>query len=503
MTAVQTFTQQNLQSVLSFDGKDDYIDLGKKPELKIQKNLTLSAWINASKNDKEWIGIISKVFDTNSTESGYGILLDGKSGVYFALKVPSKGIQYLSSGANTLILNQWHHVACTYDGQTMKIYIDGIEKVSQNLPDSSIDYNPDHNLYIGTYKDNNEFYPYQGKMAEVRIWNKARSEAEIQQDMDHRLTGKEEGLMAYYPLSGDALDKSLYSNNGTIHGATWTQENLGFIEEQKANIEIAEIVYHGHVKRTQSDEYIEIHNSGNATADLSNWKVTSIGKNQLFAFPEGTSLAAGQMIRVYTNEVRQESGGFSFGSKTAIWNDKGDMAKLLDAEGKEVSSFSYGDQVKSENSIDSVKAELGISDLKVNISESDIKQLMTPQVKVSFLEAFRSVMKSFMEDGNLSESPLYILQELPDEYDLSDNPNDQEMNSKIKELLNDCGIELMTDAEDPADEWAGKVMCDETGEMYGTNSYWIFKLSPSQFTDINYAVVDKAGVEPTINWGFS
>ncbi|WP_157951102.1 hypothetical protein, partial [Cyanothece sp. BG0011] len=89
------------------------------------------------------------------------------------------------------------------------------------------------------------------------------------------------------------------------------------------------------------------------------------------------------------------------------------------------------------------------------------------------------------------------------EYGLSDNPNAQEMNAKMKELLNDCGIKLLTDAEDPADEWAGKVMCDETGESYGTNSYWIFKLSPSQFTDINYAVVDKAGVKPTINWGFN
>jgi hypothetical protein len=108
-----------------------------------------------------------------------------------------------------------------------------------------------------------------------------------------------------------------------------------------ANVEIADIVYHGQVKRTQSDEYIEIRNSGNAAADLSNWKVTSVGKDQMFVFPEGTSLAAGQMIRVYTNEVHPESGGFSFGSKTAIWNDKGDTGKLLDAQGNEMSSFSY------------------------------------------------------------------------------------------------------------------------------------------------------------------
>ncbi|MDJ0659395.1 MAG: lamin tail domain-containing protein [Crocosphaera sp.] len=111
--------------------------------------------------------------------------------------------------------------------------------------------------------------------------------------------------------------------------------------EKKANIEIVDIFYKGNVKWTQSDEYIEIRNSSNETVDLSNWKVTSSGKYQIFTFPEKTTLAAGESIRVYTNEVHQESGGFSFGSKTAIWNDKGDTGKLLNAEGQEMSSFSY------------------------------------------------------------------------------------------------------------------------------------------------------------------
>ncbi|MEA5510228.1 LamG-like jellyroll fold domain-containing protein [Crocosphaera sp. UHCC 0190] len=340
MTAVQILTQQNLQSVLSFDGKDDYIDLAKKSVFNVSKNLTLSAWINVNSN-REWAAIISKIFDTGSTESGYGILLDGKSGVYFGLKVPSKGIQYLSSGANTVKLNQWHHIACTYDGQTIKIYIDGVEKASQNLPDSKIDYEPENNLYIGMYKDDNEAYHYTGKIAEVCVWDKVCTLEEIKQNMNHRLTGKEAGLIGYWPLNGNASDQTANNNSGAINGANWTQENLEFLQPLKANVEIAEIVYKGHVKRTQSDEYIEIRNSGNGAADLSNWKVTSSGKEQIFAFPEGTSLAAGQIIRVYTNEVHQESGGFSFGSKTAIWNDKGDMGKVLDSEGNEVSSFSY------------------------------------------------------------------------------------------------------------------------------------------------------------------
>ncbi|MEL4895886.1 LamG-like jellyroll fold domain-containing protein [Crocosphaera sp. Alani8] len=398
--------------------------------------------------------------------------------------------------------DEWHHLAFTWENKSQEIitYIDGEKQANTKKFTGPIGI-PTQPLNIG--RNARHDYYFMGQITEVRIWDKARSQEEIKQDMNHRLIGKEESLIAYFPLSGDALDHSSNSNNGTIHGATWTQDNVDFCEALKANVEIAEIVYHGHVKRTQSDEYIEITNSGNTAADLSNWKVISNGKNQIFAFPEGTSLAVGKMIRVYTNEIHQESGGFSFGSKTAIWNDKGDMGKLLDSEGKEVSTFSYGNQPKNDNSVDSIKAKLGVSGLTVNITETDIKQLMTPQTKVNFLDAFSAAMKSFIEDGSLSESPLYILQELPEEYGLSDSPNEQEINTKVKELLNACGVELITDAEDPADEWAGKVMCDETGESYGTNSYWIFKLSPSQFTDLNYAVVDKVGVQPTINWGFS
>lgn len=90
------------------------------------------------------------------------------------------------------------------------------------------------------------------------------------------------------------------------------------------------MVYKGVVKRTQADEYLEIINSGKSPANISGWKVTCAGSvKQLFTFPKGTILEAGNSFRIYTNEVRPETGGFSFGSKSTIWNDAGDEAKLL------------------------------------------------------------------------------------------------------------------------------------------------------------------------------
>jgi hypothetical protein len=69
--------------------------------------------------------------------------------------------------------------------------------------------------------------------------------------------------------------------------------------------------------------------------------VVSSGRNKEFIFPEGTTLASSQTFRVYTDQINQQSGGFSFEHKSALWNDQGGTGKLFDAQGNEVSSYSY------------------------------------------------------------------------------------------------------------------------------------------------------------------
>ncbi|WP_424187226.1 choice-of-anchor K domain-containing protein [Actinokineospora sp. G85] len=100
----------------------------------------------------------------------------------------------------------------------------------------------------------------------------------------------------------------------------------------------------GEVKGSQADEYVEIVNRGTAPADISGWKLGADDRGQDFVFPAGTVLAPGQRIRVYTNESHPEWGGFNYGIKRPIWNDKGDSAVLSDTAGAAVSTFGYGDK---------------------------------------------------------------------------------------------------------------------------------------------------------------
>jgi len=109
-----------------------------------------------------------------------------------------------------------------------------------------------------------------------------------------------------------------------------------------SNVQITHIFFAGLVPDTESDEYVEIINSGTNPQDLAGW-VLKDGKDGYpsFTFPTYL-LRPGEKIRVYTNEIHPEYGGFSFNWKTGIWNNEvPDTAVLYDAQGQVVSRKSY------------------------------------------------------------------------------------------------------------------------------------------------------------------
>jgi hypothetical protein len=95
------------------------------------------------------------------------------------------------------------------------------------------------------------------------------------------------------------------------------------------------------VPRAESDEYVEVVNLGGASQDLLGWKLKDSEGTPVFQFPRW-ELGPGDVIRVYTNEMQPEWGGFSFGSGRAVWNNTSpDTAELYNGKGELVSSRSY------------------------------------------------------------------------------------------------------------------------------------------------------------------
>ena len=85
-----------------------------------------------------------------------------------------------------------------------------------------------------------------------------------------------------------------------------------------------------------------IENVGGSAVDITGWTLQDVADGgPSFVFP-GFVLEPGGSIRVYTDEVHPESGGFSFGRGGAIWNNpEPDEAGLFDAAGVEVSRRGY------------------------------------------------------------------------------------------------------------------------------------------------------------------
>jgi Concanavalin A-like lectin/glucanases superfamily/Secretion system C-terminal sorting domain len=117
-------------------------------------------------------------------------------------------------------VNQWIHWVVTINGSTTKMYVNGT--LVANVPGSftSNTYVAGRDLAIGVmvnsvgvapYTDVNGSY-FQGKLDDIRIYDNAMSDAQVQQLYNTELTG----LAAYFPFNGNVNDESGNGNNGTL-----------------------------------------------------------------------------------------------------------------------------------------------------------------------------------------------------------------------------------------------------------------------------------------------
>jgi parallel beta-helix repeat protein len=172
---------------LSFDGIDDWIDCGNDTSLNPSTAITLAAWF---KPTVSWYGagndpIIDKPF-TSQTGPTYQYHL-GVCGDQYPTIRPlavsfdiSANETYCWTGtpANVVYFNQWSFIVATYDGTTMKIYVDDVLKSIKNVSGALSDY--DKHLCMAKYITNEEipiFLP--GVIDEVRIYNRALTLDEI------------------------------------------------------------------------------------------------------------------------------------------------------------------------------------------------------------------------------------------------------------------------------------------------------------------------------------
>ena len=160
----------------SFDGNSDYVVVPNSASLEITSGITLEAWVNLDNNSFSNIaGVLSKGgFDL---DRGYELLVQGMY-VQFALRINQD--LAVNDMRTPLTPGIWYHLAATYDGTYMKIYVNGICDTTYHVPVPSPISPGTDSLFIGKRTEGNNFVAhFPGRIDEVRISNIARQPSEF------------------------------------------------------------------------------------------------------------------------------------------------------------------------------------------------------------------------------------------------------------------------------------------------------------------------------------
>ena len=157
--------------------------------------------------------VVSK--HTGATNANYLLRLN-------SFQLTTTSAFYFTPNPYTMNSNTWYHIAGTYDGTNVKYYVNGC--LISTVPATGNLITQDLATAIGN-KSFNEGEQYFGQIDEVRIWNVARTQAQIQSYMNNLPTpATQPGLLAYYKFTnnlnnsqGNALSNGISMGAATIY----------------------------------------------------------------------------------------------------------------------------------------------------------------------------------------------------------------------------------------------------------------------------------------------
>ena len=210
---------ESVPTALRFDGVDDYVDLGLSPSFGAH---TIEAWVRLSaspvSDNRNIVG--PQGADVNGCFTGANLnLVGGLGGQRFSYNVGRPGCGNDSAiTSDPVTAGVWHHLAGTWDGSAMRFYLDGNLVGTQSV---SV-YGPFDRMLIGAYWDHYSETPvgfFPGDVDEIRLWNRARTQAEIRESSCLILSGSETDLIGYWRLD-EGVGQTVFDASPTTADGT-------------------------------------------------------------------------------------------------------------------------------------------------------------------------------------------------------------------------------------------------------------------------------------------
>ena len=146
------------------DGHDDYVECGDSGEMNITGPVSVEAWIKPTRKAHGETGLV-------------GTGMQGFVLTYYNTEI---GLFYIGSGGNNikgqLALDQWNHVAASFDGERLTMWVNGRRKGSH--PSKHKAYRRGGPVMIGT-KGRSDLPKFKGLLDNVRIYNRALDDTEV------------------------------------------------------------------------------------------------------------------------------------------------------------------------------------------------------------------------------------------------------------------------------------------------------------------------------------
>jgi hypothetical protein len=156
----------------------NYYDVDSSNALELTR-FSVAAWFKTSEDYKSPAYLVNKGgmgSDILGMNLNYGIRMTGSETLQAGFET-GDGVDNLVSSPLSYNDGQWHYTACTYDGTTLKLYVDGklvASKALSSVPDSS----GNEPLRVGSNSVTDTGY-FVGNIDEVAVWKNALTAGDV------------------------------------------------------------------------------------------------------------------------------------------------------------------------------------------------------------------------------------------------------------------------------------------------------------------------------------